>query len=773
MATPLKNPHKPRPPPSRDDIVAFIAREKAVAEKSGANPAGKIGKREIARAFDIRGDDRVALKHLLKELEDEGTVERRGKALAKAGALPPVVVAHIVGRDRDGDLVAEPVEWSAERGPPPKIAVRLPRKPRPGEPAPGVGDRVLMRAERDPNREPGEPAYAGRVIKALSKAKARVLGVFYETPDGGGRVAPIDKKSRDREIFVSAEERGGALDGDLVAVDLSGGKQHGAPRARVRERLGSVSSEAAISLIALKTHNIPFEFDAATNAEAEAARPMTMRGREDWRDLPLVTIDPADARDHDDAVHAAPDDDPHNPGGYVLTVAIADVAAYVKPGSALDREALDRGNSVYFPGRVVPMLPERISNDLCSLVPHVDRPAIAARMIVGADGRKRRHSFHRVMMRSAAKLAYEQAQAAIDGVSRDVDNHISTGVLRPLWDVYALMKIERATRSPLDLELPERKLVLSPDGAIDRVINPPRLDAHRMIEECMILANVAAAETLEEKRQQLVYRAHDAPSVEKIHALGEFLASLDIKISKGQPLKTSHFNGILARAKGTEHEVAVNETVLRTQSQAEYTPDNYGHYGLNLRRYAHFTSPIRRYSDLIVHRALIRGLKLGDDGLPDMKPDEMAEIATRISAAERRAMAAERETNDRLIATFLSDKIGATFEGRISGVTRAGLFVKLTETGADGFTPAATLGIDYYRYDEALRALIGSRSGETYRIGDAVEVKLVEVAPMAGALRFEIVGAGGRKTGGRDKTPNGKKTPKRSYNKPFNRGKKK
>ncbi len=724
-------------------MLAFIAREKAIALKAGKASPGKIGKREIARAFDVKGSDRIGLKALLKQLESDGAVERRGKSIHTAGALPPVVVADITGRDHDGDLVAEPTEWdNAEHGAPPRIIVNVPKRPRPGQIIPGVGDRVLLRVEAEANPEPGEPPYSGRVIKALSKAKTQVLGVYRALPGGGGRLSPVDKKSLNREINIPPGAEGEARDGDLVAVDLMRDRHVGLPSAKVRERLGSVTSEAAISLIALKTHGIPYEFRPETLAAAGAAGEASMRGREDWRDLPLITIDPADARDHDDAVHAEPDPDPDNAGGFILTVAIADVAAYVTPGSALDREALDRGNSVYFPGRVVPMLPERISNELCSLMPNVDRPALAARMVIGKDGRKRRHSFHRIMMRSAAKLAYPRAQAAIDGMTDEITAPLLEPVLRPLWAAYTALKIEREHRSPLDLELPERKLLLNVDGSIHRVIIPPRLDAHRLIEEFMILANVAAAQALEDKRQQLIYRAHDEPTQEKIHALSEFLTTIDMKIAKGQVLKTKQFNGILARAKGTDHEAVVNETILRTQAQAEYTSDNYGHFGLNLRRYAHFTSPIRRYADLIVHRALIRAFGFGSDGLPDMSPEDLAEIAARISAAERRAMAAERETNDRLIATFLVDQVGASFVGRISGVTRAGLFVKLAETGADGFVPAATLGADYFRYEEAHRALIGNRTGETFRLGDTVEVKLVEAAPFAGALRFELLSDG-------------------------------
>ena len=761
--------------PSRAEILSFIAREKASAALAGAAHPEKIGKREIARAFGVRGSGRIELKRLLKELESEGEIEKRGRNLLKPGALPPVTLADITGRDADGDLVATPAEWDSETfGAAPKIAVHPPRRARPGEPVPCVGDRVLLRVER--THVKGEPPYTGRVVKILARSKVQALGVFRALAAGGGRVLPVDKKNRAHEYIVSAHDAGDAQDGDLVAIDVQRNTRFGPPAARVRERLGSIASEKAVSLIAIHTHNIPNVFSREALAEAERAGVASMTGREDWRALQLVTIDPADAKDHDDAVHSVADPDPANSGGFILTVAIADVAAYVRPGTPLDRDALDRGNSVYFPDRVVPMLPERISNDLCSLKPHVDRPAIAVRMTIDAAGRKKKHSFHRIMMRSAAKLAYPQAQAAIDGQPDDTTRPLLAGVLRPLWAAHAALVVERARRSPLDLELPERKLLLKPDGTIDRVISPPRLDAHKLIEEFMILANVAAAETLEDKKQMLVYRAHDEPTVEKLNNLAEFLGSIGIKMAKGEVMRPQTFNRILERVKNTEHENIVNEVVLRSQAQAEYSSENYGHFGLALRRYAHFTSPIRRYADLVVHRALIRALRFGDDGLPDMGADELAEIAARISLAERRAMKAERETTERLIATFLADRIGAVFQGRISGVTRAGLFVRLNETGADGFIPAATLGADYFRYDEGLHALIGSRTGETHRLGDIVEVRLVEAAPFAGALRFELLSEGRnrraagpstakfRKSKDRDKKPAGKTPARNAHN---------
>lgn len=739
-----KPPRKPAALPSREDILAFIAREQAAARDAGRGHSFKIGKREIARAFNIKGDDRTLLKDLLRDLKDSGEASTNRKSLHKRGELPHVVVCDILSRDRDGELVATPAEWNEdEHGAAPRILI-LPRKPKPGERAAGVGDRALVRNELDPDAGKNDPAYRGRIIKLLSRAQGRTLGIFRAMPQGGGRLIPIDKKQLGREVVIAPGGENEARDGELVSVELLREGRFGLPRARVKEKLGRIDSEKSISLIALHTHGIAHEFRAATLAEAQAAKPATMKDREDWRDLPLVTIDPADAKDHDDAVHAIADADPANAGGFIVTVAIADVAAYIAPGSALDREAVERGNSVYFPDRVVPMLPERISNDLCSLRPLEDRPALAVRMVIAKDGRKLRHSFHRVMMRSAAKLAYQQAQAAIDGASDETTAPLLESVLRPLWAAYDALKIARAARHPLDLDLPERKLILKPDGTVDRVITPQRLDAHRLIEEMMILANVAAAETLEAKSQPLIYRAHDEPSIEKLNSLREFLASLDMKFAKGQTLRPQQFNGILARMKGTQHENAVNEVVLRTQAQAEYVAENYGHFGLNLRRYAHFTSPIRRYADLIVHRALVRALRLGEGGLPAMDTAELAEIAARISAAERRAMAAERETNDRLIASFLSQQIGATFHGRISGVTRAGLFVKLADTGADGFIPASTLGRERFHYDEKLHAMIAGRSGEMFRIGDQVDVKLVEAAPIAGALRFEMLSDGGK-----------------------------
>ena len=708
--------------PSREELAAFI-RERS----------GKVGAREIARAFGAKNADRAALNRMLRELADAGEIDRRRKRLHHPGTLPPVVLADVTGRDADGELLARPTEWDeAAHGAPPVIRIVTPRRPRPGEVA-GVGDRALLRIEKSSEEET-----TARVIKLLDRAKHRVLGIFRGLPGGGGRLVPVDKKQLGREMAIPADRSGGAVDGDLVAVEVSRNGRLGLPMGSVIERLGSIKSERAISLIAIHSHDIPHVFSRTLLDEADAARPATLAGREDWRQVPFVTIDPPDAKDHDDAVHAVPDPDPRNAGGHLVSVAIADVAHYVRPGSALDREAVRRGNSVYFPDRVVPMLPERISNDLCSLRPNEDRPALAVRMVIGADGRKRSHTFHRVMIRSAAKLSYEEAQFAVSGRADELTDPLVDPVLKPLYAAYETVRRARDERSPLDLDVPERKILLKGDGSVDRVIVPPRLESHRLIEEFMILANVAAAETCERARVPLIYRVHDEPSQEKLNALREFLATLDIALPKGGVLKPDGFNRILAQVKGREVERLVNQVVLRSQAQAEYSPENFGHFGLNLRRYAHFTSPIRRYADLVVHRALIRGLKLGGDGLPeDVDVPTLAEIAANISATERRAMKAERETADRLIAHFLADRVGATFDGHISGVTRAGLFVELDDTGADGFIPARFIGDEYFRFDEARRAFIGH--ADTHRLGDPVTVELVEAAPVAGALRFKLV----------------------------------
>ncbi|HWJ88840.1 MAG TPA: ribonuclease R [Pelagibacterium sp.] len=692
-------------------------------------------KREIARHFGIKGDDRIPLKVLLRDMEAEGLLARRRKELRPVGELPAVTVLDIPSDADPDDLYAFPAKWDDEEGEKPRVAVTVGKDARV---VPAPGDRILARIQRSDGLV---PSYTARPMKVLDKPRKADLGVVRMDEDGA-RLVPIERKAR--EMRIPAGDLNGARDGDLVEVEIAVSGRMMIPRARVINVVGNPKSEGAVSLIALHSLDIPYRFPASVLREADEAREMTLKGREDWRAIPFVTIDPADAKDHDDAVHAEHDPDPGNPGGFIVHVGIADVAAYVRPGSDMDREAFLRGNSVYFPDRVVPMLPERISNDLCSLREGENRPAMALRIIIDAQGNKRSHSFHRVTIRSAAKLSYQQAQYAIDGRPDDVAGPLLDTVLKPLWGAYEALAAARDRRHPLALDLPERRIRLDESGMVHEVYVPERLEAHKLIEEMMILSNVCAAETLEKHKTGLLYRVHDSPSREKLNALGEFLKSLDLPAPRSESLRPRDFNQILLRAEKAGKSQQVNEMVLRSQAQAEYAPTNYGHYGLNLDRYAHFTSPIRRYSDLIVHRALIRALKLGDDGLTDAEEHRLGAIGEHISATERRAMAAERETSDRLLAQFLAAQIGARFQGTVSGVVGAGLFVRLDQTGADGFVPVSSLGQDYFRYFEEQQALIGERTGERFRIGDKLEVRLLEAAPVAGALRFEVLSQGER-----------------------------
>ncbi len=710
--------HKPRTGlPSEAEILDFIA-----------SSPGTVGKREIARGFAIKGAEKIELKSLLKRMADEGKLAKRAKKLVDVTRLPPVTVLEVIGIDKDGEAYAEPIEWDERKnGQAPHVVLET------GEP-PRKGDRVL--AKITPSRD-GRYKFKAHIIRKLPESSKRILGVYRIVKGHGARVIPVDKKARN-ELQVLAGDENGALNGELVEVEISKDRGRGLPTARVRARLGDMGNQRNISLIAIHQHGIPMEFPARVLEESEALKTFSPARRSDLRKTPLITIDPPDARDHDDAVWA----EINESGGADIIVAIADVAAYVRPGTALDREARIRGNSVYFPDRVVPMLPERISNDLCSLREKEDRPALACFMSFDKSGKKTKHHFERVTMRSAAKLSYEEAQAAIDGRSSDKTDMLLESVLKPLWRAYAILMKGRKSREPLELDLPERKLILDAHGLIERVVSPLRLDAHKLIEEFMIQANVAAAEELETRKTELLYRIHEPPTEEKLRALADFLKTVDMAMPLGQVMRPKHFNKLLEQVKGKDFQHLVNEVVLRTQAQALYSPGNKGHFGLSLRRYAHFTSPIRRYADLIVHRALISALGFGEDGLSLDDITRLKDTADMISDAERRAMAAERETVDRLIAAHLATQTGAIFRGRIGGVVGAGLFVKLDESGADGFVPVTTLGSDYFIYDQTRHALIGERSGETWQLGDRLEVRLVEATPVSGGMRFEVVSEG-------------------------------
>ncbi len=699
--------------PTKQEILDWIAE----------NP-GDTAKRDIARAFGIKGAARIELKRMLKELSAEGRIARKRGTIRDAERLPPVTVLKMGPPDASGDQFAQPMEWTGS-GALPRILFR----PR-GADAP-LAERDRFLAKLLPVS--GEDwDYEARLIRKIGFAPHRVVGIFRRGAEGG-RILPIDKGA-DAEWRVAAGDTLGAADGELVEAEQFGPKRLGLPQARVVNIVGDPSAPRAVSLIAIHQHGIPDDFPDAVIAEADAAQPVTLGAREDLRDLPFCTIDPSDARDHDDACHA------HVEGeGWVVWVAIADVAHYVTPGSALDDEARLRGNSTYFPDRVVPMLPDSLSGNLCSLHEGLDRPVIAVRMAIDAAGNMTGHRFARGLIRSVASFSYEEVQEARDGRPTERAAAMMDDVIAPLYGAYEALKAARDRRQPLDLDLPERRIELTPDGRVASVRFRERFDAHRLIEEFMVLANVAAAEELERLRRPLLYRVHEEPSPAKLDALREVAQASGFVLAKGQVLQTAHLNSLLSQAEGTDFDELINVSTLRSMTQAYYHPENLGHFGLALRSYAHFTSPIRRYSDLIVHRALIAGQGWGKDGLSAADIDRLEETAQLISESERRSMAAERDTADRYLAAYLADRVGHEFTGRVSGVQRFGAFVKLDDTGADGLIPIRDIGREYFVYDRDAQTLMGSDSGLVIGIGARVTVRLAEAVPVTGGLMLELL----------------------------------
>jgi ribonuclease R len=639
--------------------------------------------------------------------------------------LPEIGVIEIDTIDIDGELHGRPVVGNRTY----KEQVTI--VPEPGAPALGVGERALVRFAR------GEAGWEARIIRALDTIPDRIVGI-YRLTGNGGRIEPTNRKER-REFRVARDDSKDARDGEIVIAALKPGSRFGASEARVIERVGDSGNPRAFSLIAIHSYDIPTDFPVEAVSLAEAAKPVTLGERDDLRTIPLVTIDGADARDFDDAVWA--ERDPESKDGWHAIVAIADVAYYVRPSDALDREAEKRGNSVYFPDRVVPMLPEALSNELCSLKPGVDRACMAVHLWFDDNGHLHRHRFVRGLMRSAARLTYEEVQQAISAKPSDHTAPLLEPVLRPLYGAYAALNRAWRQRGALDLDLPERRIQLDDSGKVLRIEPRERLDSHRLIEEFMVTANVAAAETLDRLHKPCLYRVHDAPDPAKIAALSEFLAEIGIpgvKLAKGQVIRPRHFNDILHKIVDTPYATLVPQLILRSQAQAIYSPTNIGHFGLALRHYAHFTSPIRRYADLTVHRALIDGLKLGEAGA-NIAEKDLFSVGEHVSMTERRAAAAERNASDRYISAYLSDRVGAEFAARINGVTRAGLFVTLNDTGADGLIPIRSLPSDYYDHDEKLHRLIGRRFGRSFSLGEAVTVQLAEANIVTGSLRFNLI----------------------------------
>ncbi|UYY59820.1 ribonuclease R [Sphingomonas sp. S2-65] len=717
--------------PTRQQILDFIT--------SSDTPAGK---REIAKAFGLSAQDKIALKALLKDMADEGLIDGGpGRAFHKMGGIPKVTVLRVT--DNDGDTVwAVPERWEAEGIPVPRLRVREPRGKRA---ALAIGDRILARTEEAGN------GWIAHPMKKLASGEEQVLGVVREE-DGRLYLHPVDK--RERTVYPISERKD-AEPGDLVLANKAGKP----PRifAHVTEILGDPFAPRSFSLIAIHKHGIPNVFSDELLAEAERVSKQPLGEREDLTHLPIVAIDPADARDHDDAVWATPDDDPKNEGGWKAVVAIADVSFYVRPGSAIDREARKRGNSVYFPDRVVPMLPEILSAEVCSLKQGADRAAMACHLQVSKDGTLKSWRFTRAVVRIAANIPYENAQALIEkrplpygaagaAEATDADAPYTPSpeetqlcdILAPLWDCWHALYKARQKREPLDLDLPERRIVLDEKGRIMSVAPRERLDAHKLIEDYMIAANVAAAKALEAKKAPVMYRDHEPPTREKLTALKDYLATFDLEFALGQVIRPATFNRILERVGESDARDEIMQQVLRTQTQAYYGPDNTGHFGLGLGSYAHFTSPIRRYADLVVHRALVDAYRLGPGGLTAEEAGSMDRIGESISQLERRAMEAERETVDRYVAAYLSEHVGSVMDARITGVQNFGFFATIEGIGGDGLVPVRDLGSEYFRYDEASQQLIGEHSGEAFKLGQRLQLRLAEANPVSGALRFEL-----------------------------------
>lgn len=715
------------PFPTADEIAAFIA-------GSDKPPT----KRDIARAFHITGQDRTRLRQVLRDVGEGGGITKTpSKAYMAAGDLPERSLIVITGIDDDGELMAAPLEWSAALAPP-MIYVASTKK---SAASLHIGAHVLARLKKV-----GAGVYEAKPITgtdglAGDSATIRVVGVYKAVKDGG-YVYPTNKKIKE-DFFIPPALSDDAKDGDVVVVSpLPPGSPYPRHRnpARVVERVGDKEDPRLISLIAIHSHGIPTDFPEAVIAESEKlSEPDISEGREDLRHIPFVTIDGADARDFDDAVFAELDDNPKNDGGWKIAVAIADVSYYVRPGSALDKEAYKRGNSTYFADRVVPMLPERLSNDLCSLRPLVNRAALVAHMIIDRDAQLIDWRFSRGLIRSAARLTYEQVEDAHLGNADDTTAPLMDRVIKPLYAAYSIMKHAREKRGALALDLPERRALIDKQGQVTAIVPRQRLISHMLIEEFMILANVATALALEDKNAPCVYRVHDSPAFDRLDATREFLKEFGYILPKGDQVHPRDINRILEASADKPDKALVHTVLLRTQSQAVYSPDNLGHFGLALEKYAHFTSPIRRYADLLVHRSLTRTYKLGAGGLTADEDDRLSELAEHISQTERRSMLAERDVMDRFTAQYLSRNIGETFMGRVSSVTSFGLFVNLEESGADGIVPMRNLPRDYWIYDESRHAMIGRETGRQFRLMDRVMVRLIEADPMRASTVFEMV----------------------------------
>lgn len=782
-----------------------------------------LKKSQMAKALYIRGAQRFVFKQILRELQESGELERGerrrfglpgtnpdailedaiSEIQAESSTIPKIslqraaqrggdrsirrasekpltkglIAAEVILEDDDGEFYAQPVNWVPQKGEtsPPRIhLINLKESFRKGSSYLTHGSRVAVMVT---SREGGE--WEAEVIRRILKDKTVHLGIFQPSGHGkspAGMISSINRRDTFPGTHIRHEDCEGLSAGDIVqySMEASG-------HVKILRTLGQFDDPHMFSQIAIHNHNLPHVFSDKSIQEAESGKIPSLGNRTDFRDLDLVTIDGEDARDFDDAVWAKADEDPRNVGGWRAIVAIADVSYYVKMGSELDKEAKERGNSVYFPDRVVPMLPEALSNEMCSLKPHVERACMAIEMVISSGGKLKSYKVKRGLMKSKARLTYNQVQAAIDGSPDEMTQPLLENVIQPLYGVYKSLLKARNQRGTLDLEVPERQILFDEKGDVRDIVIRQRFDSHKLIEELMIAANVAAAKTLTAKNWPCLFRVHDRPESSRVENLHQFLKPYKLKFQRNMDPSPAQFNELLHSVKGKPFEDSVNQLVLRSQCQAKYSPENLGHFGLSLSHYAHFTSPIRRYADLVIHRSLIGALGLGNDGY-DSKPQNLEEIGDHISLRERAAVSAEREVIDRYAISYVSHHVGEDFDVVITGLNRFGLFVVMPDSGAEGFIPKGSLGDgigDAFYYDELNAHMVGRRSGTRFKLGDKIRATLMEANITTNNLIFRLVpGRGGvkggekvarREMGGEGRFSHGDKPVSKGRGKPVSR----
>ncbi len=600
------------------------------------------------------------------------------------------------------------------------------------------GDRVAVRIAGHDRR--GRPQ--GKLVDVLERGVRRIAGQFIRER-GIGLVIPDNAKLSHR-ILIPRGEYGGARDGEMVVAEILDYPSQVEPATgRVVSVIGSPGDKGIATDIAIQAHGIPAEWPGGVRSEIErfgrTVPSSAKQGRLDLRGVDLVTIDGADARDFDDAVYCEKQGD-----GWRLLVAIADVAHYVRPGSALDGEAVRRGTSVYFPDRVVPMLPEVLSNGLCSLNPKVDRLCMVCDMRVAAGGKVSRATFHDAVMRSKARLTYGQVNAFLSGRStRGVPKALHSPI-QELHRMFEAFSRARERRGAIDIDLPQTKFLLNDDGEIDRIDVVPRNDAHRLIEECMIAANVQAAKFLRRHRIGGLFRIHPKPDAERFGELRLYLTTLGLKVPHPDRVEPRQFNELLRQVAQRPDAAAITMTMLRSLTHAEYSPENIGHFGLALDAYAHFTSPIRRYPDLMVHRAIRHVIQRGKPREYGYDKRKLERLGAMTSAHEKRAEEATRDVEAWLRCQYMEGHLGDEFDGVVTGVTNFGLFVQIPALMTDGLVHVTSLDNDYYRFDSQTLQLVGERGGKIYRLGDRMRVRVQRVDMDARKIDFHPVADSGR-----------------------------